>query len=139
MQARPEVPPAIVDELHAICSRLPEVVEEQAWVGTRWRVRTKTFAHLVHIDDGWPPAYATAAGSAGPLTVLTFRAGGDELDALAHLGSPFFRPVWFPDIVGMHLDERTDWTEVAELVTDSFCLLAPAKLAAQVVRPEPGP
>ena len=115
---------------------LPEAREEQAWVGTRWRIRTKTFAHVVHIADGWPPAYADAAGSDGPLTVLTFRSAGDELDAFAHLGPPFFRPVWFPDIVGMAIDDDTDWDEVAELITDSYCLLAPRKLAGQVARPE---
>ena len=29
----------------------------------------------------------------------------------------------------------TNWGEVAELVTESYCLLAPKKLAAQVARP----
>ena len=35
----------------------------------------------------------------------------------------------------MLLDEQTDWTEVAELLTDSYCLQAPARLADQVSRP----
>lgn len=136
MAVRPEVPPATVARLRDICLDLPETREEQAWVGTRWRIRAKTFAHVVHIADGWPPAYAHAAGSDGPLSVLTFRAAGDELDAFAHLGPPFFRPVWFPDIVGLHIDESTNWAEVTELVIDSYCLLAPSKLAGQVVRPD---
>jgi hypothetical protein len=137
MAQRPEVSAAIVARLRGICLELPEAREEQAWVGTRWRIRTKTFAHVVQIDGGWPPAYAQAAGSPGPLTVLTFRSAGDELDAFGHLGPPFFRPVWFPDIVGMAIDAQTDWGEVAELVTDSYCVLAPRKLADQVARPEP--
>ncbi|MBV9936096.1 MAG: MmcQ/YjbR family DNA-binding protein, partial [Actinobacteria bacterium] len=29
----------------------------------------------------------------------------------------------------------TNWTEVAELVTDSFCIMAPKKLAALVQPP----
>jgi hypothetical protein len=33
-----------------VCLGFPEVVEEQAWVGTRWRVRSKTFAHVLVID-----------------------------------------------------------------------------------------
>jgi hypothetical protein len=135
MVVRPEVPPAIVDRVQQICAGLPESRVEQAWVGTRWRIRTKTFAHVVQIADGWPPAYAAAAGSPGPLTVLTFRSAGDDLDAFAHLGPPFFRPVWFPDIVGMVLDDGTDWDEVTEIVTDSYCLLAPRHLADRVVRP----
>jgi hypothetical protein len=130
----PDVDPRIVERLGAICLALPEVREEDAWVGTRWRVGAKTFAHVVAIVDGYPPAYAAAAGTAGPETVLTFRAAGDELAALSALGAPFFKPVWFPDIVGLALGPEVDWTEVAELVTDSYCLLAPRQLAARVRR-----
>ena len=84
------------------------------------------------IEDGWPPAYARAAGSDGPLVVLTFRAAGPELDALAHAGAPFFKPPWFADIVGMTIGDDTDWDEVAELVTESYRLLAPKKLGILV-------
>ncbi|CAM5405042.1 YjbR protein OS=Tsukamurella paurometabola (strain ATCC 8368 / DSM / CCUG 35730 / CIP 100753/ JCM 10117 / KCTC 9821 / NBRC 16120 / NCIMB 702349 / NCTC 13040) OX=521096 GN=Tpau_1755 PE=4 SV=1 [Tsukamurella paurometabola] len=35
------------------------------------------------------------------------------------------------------LDERTDWDEVAELLTDSYCVQAPESLASQVERPGP--
>jgi hypothetical protein len=88
----------------------------------------------VPIEGGKPDAYAAAARTAGPAVVLTFRAGGDELEALAAMGPPFFKPVWFRDIVGLDLSGDVDWTEVAELVTDSYCLLAPKKLAATVRR-----
>ena len=114
---------------------LPDAREEQAWVGTRWRVRNHTFAHVLAIADGWPPAYVAAAGSPGPVTVLTFRSGGEELGALAAAGRPFFKPEWWDDIVGLEIDDSTDWDEVAELVTDSYCLLAPAKLVRLVDRP----
>ena len=49
-------------------------------------------------------------------------------DALSTLGHPFFRPRWRPGIIGMVLDAGVDWDEVAELVTESYCLLAPQKL-----------
>jgi hypothetical protein len=117
-----------LDRVRAICLALPEAVEEQAWVGTRWVIRKKNFAHVVDIVGGHPPAYAEAAGS-DDATVLTFRCPPDDLDALTHAGPPFFKPVWFPDIVGLHLTDATDWTEVAELVTDSYRLLAPKRLA----------
>ena len=123
-----------VERVRAICLALPEVVEEQAWVGTRWTIRRKNFAHVVDVVDGHPPAYAEAAGT-DDATVLTFRSSPDELDALAHAGPPFFKPVWFSDIVGLILDDTTDWTEVTELLSESFCLLAPEKLAGQV-RPD---
>jgi len=35
----------------------------------------------------------------------------------------------------MVLDEAVDWDEVAELLTDSYCVLAPKALAALVDRP----
>jgi hypothetical protein len=132
-----DVPPPIVARLRSLCLALPEAHEEQAWVGTRWRIRAKTFAHVLTVDAGWPPAYARAAQSDDLMTVLTFRASGPELDALAGAGHPFFKPPWHPDVVGLVLDDRTDWDEVAELVTDSYCMLAPKKLAALVDRPPP--
>jgi len=133
-----EVPTAIVAELRSVCCGLPEAREEEAWVGTRWRIRDKTFAHVLGVAAGWPPAYARAAGCDGPIIVLTFRSSGQELDALSAAGPPFFKPVWFPDIVGMVLDD-VDWSEVVELVTESYCLVAPKALAALVDRPAPPP
>jgi hypothetical protein len=130
-----EVPPEIVAELRSVCLGLPEAYEEEAWVGTRWRVRKKTFAHVVRIESGQPPAYARAAASDGPLTVMTFRSAGPELDALRYAGPPFFKPVWWTDIVGMVLDDHSDWDEVAELITESYCALAPQKLVALIDRP----
>jgi len=40
--------------------------------------------------------------------------------------------------VGIALDARTDWNEVAGLVTGSYCLLAPKKLADSVRSPKGG-
>ncbi|MDQ1372987.1 MAG: hypothetical protein QOJ09_325 [Actinomycetota bacterium] len=134
MPERPEVPNAILAQLRAICLDMPEAYEEQAWVGTRWRIRKHTFAHVVMVDSGWPPAYARAVGSDGPITVLTFRSSGPELDALIHTGRPFFKPAWFADIVGVVLDGDTDWSDVAELLVESYRGLAPKKLVALVDR-----
>ncbi len=135
MPDRAEVAPAVVASLRAICVALPEVREEEAWVGTRWRVRTRTFAHVLAVADGWPPAYARAAGIDGPATVLTFRARGPELEALGAVGPPFFRPPWHPEAVGMVLPDDPDWDEVTELLTESYCTLAPPALVVQVDRP----
>jgi hypothetical protein len=132
---REEVAPELVAKVRSVCLALPEAYEEQAWVGTRWMIRKKNFAHVLHIDAGWPPAYARAADTDGPVTVMTFRSSGPELDALTDIGHPFFKPVWWTDIVGMVLEPGTDWDEVAELVTESYCALAPKKLVALVPRP----
>ena len=55
---------------------------------------------------------------------------------LRSAGHPFFYAGWGRDVVGMVLEEDTDWTEVAELLTESYCVLAPKKLVALVDRPE---
>jgi hypothetical protein len=134
-----DVAPEVLERLRRVALRLPEAYEEEAWVGTRWRVRTRTFAHVLVVDAGWPPAYARAAGSDGPITVLTFRSSGAELDQLRHAGSPFFAPPWRADEVGVGLHEPVDWDEIEQLVTESYCVLAPRKLREEVDRPTLGP
>lgn len=124
-----DVAPETIDRVRSVCLRLPEAYEEQAWVGTRWLVRKKTFAHILMIDAGYPPAYARAAGTDGPACVLTFRS--PELD-LEKQGPPFFYGGWGRNVIGLELGDDVDWDEVAELLVESYCLLAPKKLAEQV-------
>jgi hypothetical protein len=81
-----DVPAEVVAELRSVCLALPETHEEPAWVGTRWRIRTQTFAHVLTIDAGWPPAYARAAETDDPVAVLTFESSGPELAALSAAG-----------------------------------------------------
>ena len=119
-----DVPPEVVADLRSICLGLPETAENQAWAGTQWRVRTRPFVHVLAVDF-----------ADGPVTVMTFRSSGPELDALRSTGHPFFRPAWGADAVGMVLDAGVDWNDVAGLVTESYCILAPKKLVALVDRP----
>jgi YjbR len=137
-----DVPSEIVDRLRPICLALPEVHEEKAWAGTRWCIRKKNFAHVIGVDSGWPPVVADNAGLGkddGLVVVLTFRSSGEELDVLRAAGHPFFPTQWNANVVGMVVDDATDWDEVTELLTESFCIMAPKKLAALVDRPEPEP
>jgi hypothetical protein len=129
-----QVPHDILNRLRLVCLDLPETTEETAWAGTRWMVRRKNFAHVLMIDKGWPPAYARAAGSDGPLCVMTFRASGQTLASPRFAKAPFFRPVWFQNIAGMAIGAATDWDEAAALIAESYCILAPKKLAALVDR-----
>lgn len=123
-----------VERVAATALALPDAYEEDAWIGIRWRIRKRTFAHVVPVD-GSSPAFERAMRGAGPYVVLTFRSDGDELDVLTRIGYPFYKLPWAQTAMGMHLSDGTNWDEVAELVTDSYCLLAPQKLAAQVTRP----
>lgn len=134
MSTTPDVPAEVLARLRPVCLGLPEAYEEPAWVGVRWRVRTRTFAHVLVVDAGWPPAYARAAGTGGPATVLMLRSSGAELAALRETGHPFFAPPWRADEVGLVLDARVDWDEVAELVADSYRVMAPRRLGGAVAR-----
>jgi hypothetical protein len=131
----PQVPAVILARLRKACLALPEAHEEQAWTGTRWRIRKETFAHVLMIAEGWPPVYARAAGTDGPVCVLTFQSLGPRVDPETFSRAPYFRPLWRPDILGRVLDAHADWRDITKLVTASYCLLAPKKLAASV-RPE---
>jgi predicted DNA-binding protein (MmcQ/YjbR family) len=116
-----DTPPEVTDRVRSVATALPEVVERQAWAGTQWRVRDRAFAHVLTID--FP---------AGPVTALTFRSSGPELDALRDAGLPWFRPAWGADAAGLVLDGGTDWKRVADLVEDSYRVVAPRKLTARI-------
>jgi hypothetical protein len=124
----PDVPKAILDRLRLTCLDLPEANEEAAWVGTRWVVAKKNFAHVLMLAAGWPPAYARAAGSDGPACLLTFRCAQPSVTVPRFARAPFFRPPWFPNIVGMFIEDNTDWDDVSALLTASYRVLAPRKL-----------
>jgi hypothetical protein len=130
-----DVPPEILDRLRPICLGLPEAYEEPAWIGTRWRIRQRTFAHAVTFDPDRHLAYARAAGTDEPLCVMTFRSPGDELEALVSTGPPFFKADWGTDVVGIVLGDDSDWEEIAELLTESYRVLAPKRLADRVTHP----
>jgi hypothetical protein len=104
---------------------LPEAWEEQAWVGRRFLVRKRNFAHVFAMCDD----HGTVT------TVMAVRSPEAERDALVASGHPFFLLGWGRDAVGMVLDDDTDWEEVREIVTESYCVLAPKKLVALVDRP----
>lgn len=90
-------------------------------MGVRWRVGQATVAHVFGGEDG--------------LFRITFRAESGEVMAFQHLGAPYFKAGWGDNIVGILLDEHTDWDELTELLTDSYCIQAPARLAGRVRRP----
>lgn len=132
MADHPSPPWVIVDRLRLTCLDLPDAVEEAAWTGTRWCIARKNFAHVVMIADGWPPAYAKAADTAGPRCVLTFRTPRPASEVPRFARTPYFLPRWWPDIVGMVIDDDTEWDDVEAHVVASYCALAPRKLAQWV-------
>jgi hypothetical protein len=120
-----DVPAALLDRMRVACAHLPEAHEEQAFTGVRWRIRGQTLVHVVTKDL-----------AQGAVTSMTFHSRGEELGALVAMGDPFY-PGWGAGLVEMVLreDGTTDWDEVKELVTDSYCHLAPKKLIALLDAP----
>lgn len=113
----------MLERVREVVTALPRVHEEEAWTGVRWQISGATFAHLFGGED--------------QLIRIMLRGEPDEVAAFQHLGHPYFKAGWGSDVIGMVLDETTDWGEVAELLTDSYCLRAPDHLAATVDRPSP--
>jgi len=121
-----DVDEEVLDRLRERCLALPETHEEQAWTGRRWMVRKKNFAHVFSMYDP----------SEKVVTFIAFRSPDEERGALVASGHPFFKLGWGRNVIGMVIDDATDWDEVQEIVTESYCVLAPQKLVALVERPE---
>ncbi len=110
-----------MERIGQVLRPLPRCREEGAWVGIRWRVGPSTVAHVYGGDD--------------QVLRVTFRAEQDEVMAFENLDGPYFRAGWGRNVVGLLLDDLTDWEELRELLTESYCLQAPRRLAALVHRP----
>jgi hypothetical protein len=122
-----KVPDDIVKRIRALCLALPEVTVRADEPQTPARstaqsfdIRRRSFCLLVARE-----------GSGGkPVPLLVLRAGPDERKALLAIGHPFFASRAGRDRIVVVLTDDTDWAEIRELVTDSYRILAPKKLAA---------
>ena len=127
-----DVSSEILDRLRPICRRLPDAYEEPAWIGVRWRIRARTVAHVYSPGPERFPVYARYVVDGEGPTVLTFRVPLDDLLGLTAAGFPYFRAPWGRNVAAAILGDHTDWTEIAELITDSYREMAPKFLAAQL-------
>jgi hypothetical protein len=128
-----DVPPEILDRLRPICRRLPETAEEPAWIGVRWRVRARTVAHVYVPDVDRYPFYRQYLLDGEPPAVVTFRVPVDDLLGFTQRGFPYFRADWGDNVAKAILGEHTDWDEIAEMVTDSYCETAPKFLVGRLL------
>lgn len=108
--------------LRKICLALPEAVEKPfgGHTAPSYRVRDKLF--VMTSEDG---------GS------MMFKAGPGVQEALVTSAPDrFFVPPYVGNKgwVGVRLDVRQDWDELAELVEDSYRLIAPKRLSARLGR-----
>jgi predicted DNA-binding protein (MmcQ/YjbR family) len=109
--------------VRALCLALPETFERETWEHPTFRV-----------GGGKGKIFCTAAVDG---STCTMKSDPEEREALLAQGDAFFLPPYVggKGWVGVRLDRRTDWEEVAELTATSYCLIAPKRLARQVTTP----
>jgi hypothetical protein len=115
----PEVPDDFVTGLDRCVRVLPEVEKSADRYAYAFKVRRRVFAYLFSVEDP----------SGALITMLVCRADPEERAALVAGGHPYFPPRSGRDRLGVVLDDATDWQEIGELVTESYRLVAPKKLA----------
>lgn len=108
------------EQLRALCLALPEAIEQETWERPTYRVRAKIFA--IEVAQAGRPAFWCKA-QPGSQQILV------GADAARFFVPPYFGPKGW---VGMWIDRKPDWREVAELVRRSYRLVAPKKLVAML-------
>src|SRR4030095_1824045 len=100
-----------VQRLRKICLALPEATEKIAWGEPTWRVRGKLFAQL---DDHHRAAALLAVCRPAPL--------GEQEAMIFTDPERFFRPPYVGPRgwVGVRIDRRPNWTQVATLVEQAY-------------------
>jgi predicted DNA-binding protein (MmcQ/YjbR family) len=113
----------LLENVRILCLALPEAFEIEAWEHPTFRVgngRGKMFC--IAAEDG---------------SSVRLKADPIEREVLLEQGDPFYLPAYVghKGWIGVQLDDRTDWVEVAELIATSYCLIAPKRLAEGVTEP----
>jgi predicted DNA-binding protein (MmcQ/YjbR family) len=106
--------------LRDLCLALPEAVEQETWDVPTFRVRGKIFAMATDGD--------------GRISLWCKAPPGSQMVLVGADPERFFVPpyVGHKGWIGMRLDKRPDWGEVATIVRRSYRLIAPKRLAALV-------
>jgi predicted DNA-binding protein (MmcQ/YjbR family) len=114
-----------IETLRGFCLSLPEA-EEQVFGGhttPTWRVRGKIFAKLGEGRNGleWGSVWLKAADGAQGVLV--------GANPERFFVPPYVGPRGW---VGIYIDGHIDWPELKGLVAESYPLIAPRRLAAQL-------
>ena len=109
-----------IEQLRSICLVLPEATEQETWGEPTFRVRGKIFA-LFQSDEGRPAVWCKSQPELQEAMV-----GSDP--------NRFFVPRYLghKGWVGTRLNGDVDWVDVAGLVDESYRMIAPKRLVAQL-------
>ena len=117
------MPSGPLARLRKVCLALPEAHEVEAWGEPTFRVRNKLFAMYAapnnHHGAGRPAVWCKAAPGNQALMV--------RAEPERYFVPPYVGPSGW---VGVWLDRNPDWSEVKDLMRDSYRLVAPKRLAA---------
>jgi predicted DNA-binding protein (MmcQ/YjbR family) len=115
------MPASALTRLRKLCLALPESHEVEAWGEPTFRVRNKLFAMYAapnnHHGAGRPAVWCKAAPDNQALMV---RAEPERFYVPPYVGPSGWIGVW--------LDGPVDWPGVADLLRDSYALVAPKRL-----------
>jgi predicted DNA-binding protein (MmcQ/YjbR family) len=118
------MPAAPLTRLRKLCLALPESYEQEAWGTPTFRVKKgKIFAMY---------ASATTHAGAGRHAVWIHTLPANQEVMLRAKPSRFFSPPYVGKggWIGVVLDGKTDWKELAALLRDGWALSAPKRLIA---------
>jgi predicted DNA-binding protein (MmcQ/YjbR family) len=122
------MPVSPLARLRKICLALPEAHEVEAWGEPTFRVKNKLFAMYAHSENHH--------GGGTPSVWLKSTSTNQSFMVAANPKRFFVPPYVGPSgWVGVRLDGRVSWTEVAELCRDAHELLAPKLAAVTVSKP----
>jgi hypothetical protein len=110
-----------LQQLREICLALPEAIEKVTWGEPTFRVRDKIFAMFTHNEPGDGHVALWCKAPEGLQEILVSAAP-----------QRFFVPPYVggKGWIGLRLDVHVDWSEVGDLVNDSYQMTAPKRLAA---------
>ena len=119
------MPPRPLIRLRKLCLALPDAHEKETWGEATFRVRNKMFA--MH-------ASAASHHGGGRAAVWCKAVASNQEFMVRDAPRRFFVPPYVGPSgwVGVYLDGDVDWPELADLLRDSYCLIAPKRLVARV-------
>jgi predicted DNA-binding protein (MmcQ/YjbR family) len=119
-----DIPPEVLRLVREACGALPEAIEDEARGRVVFRIRQRVFLNLLAVSNP----------EGQEVSIVSLKVDATEHAALVASGHPFFRlgssrsASW----IGVIVEDGTDWSELQELATESYCLVAPKRLAQLV-------